>query len=74
MVPTAKKILFSRTFSGKIFQFPGQSLQDLKVINQDMHEKVYHIYLMYDQLLTFLWYSLILAPSSCLIHTLLFKF
>ena len=37
MVPTAKEILFSRTFL-------GQSIQDLKVINQDIHvRKEYHI-------------------------------
>jgi len=32
MVPIAKEILFSRSF-------PGQIIQDLKVINQDMCEK-----------------------------------
>ena len=32
MVPTAMEILFSMTF-------PGQIIQDLKVINQDMREK-----------------------------------
>ena len=50
-------------------------IQDLKVINQEACEKAYHIYLMHDQWLTFLWYSLLLlSPSSCLIHPLLFKF
>ena len=33
-------------------------------------EKLYHIYLIYDWLLTFVWYSLLLIP---LIHPLLFK-
>ena len=39
MVPTAKEILFSRTFPGQNYHFPGQ---DLKVINQDMCEN--HIF------------------------------
>jgi len=39
MVPTAKEILFARTFLGQIYHFPGQIIQDLKVINQDMWEK-----------------------------------
>ena len=73
MVPTAKEILFSRIFPGQNDHFPGQSIQDLKVINQDMCEKAY-IYSMYDRLLKFLCYSLLLTPSSCLIHPLLFKF
>jgi len=38
------------------FYFPGQSIQDLKAINQDTCEKAYHSNSMYDQLLTFLWY------------------
>jgi len=58
MVPTAKEILFSRTFLGQIYQLPGQSVQDLKVINQTMFEKAYHINSMYDWLLIFLWYNL----------------
>ena len=33
----------SRTFLGQIYNFPGQSTQDLKVINQDMREKSYNI-------------------------------
>jgi len=36
------------------YHFPGQSIQALKVINQDMCEKAHHIYSMYDQVLTFL--------------------
>jgi len=47
------EILFSRTYSGQNYYFPGQCIQDLKVINQDMREKGYHIYSMYDRLLTF---------------------
>ena len=39
MVPTANEILFSRTFPGQNFHFPGQSIQNLKVINQDMCKK-----------------------------------
>ena len=43
MVPTTKEILFSRTFPGyfqdKHFHFPGQIIQYLKVINQDMCKK-----------------------------------
>ena len=74
MVPTAKEILFSRTFPGQNYHFPGQSIQDLKVINQDMCEKAYHIYSTYVRFFIFLWYSLLLTPSSCLIHPLLFKF
>ena len=54
MVPTAKEILFSRTYPVLKNPFPGQSIQNLKVINQDMCEKAYHIYSMYDRLLTFL--------------------
>jgi len=49
---------FFRTFPGQSYYFQGQSMQDLKVINQDVCEKAYHIYLMYKRLLTFLWYSL----------------
>jgi len=41
MVPTPKEILFSMTFPGQNYHFPGQSIQDLKVINQDMREKAY---------------------------------
>jgi len=52
---TAQKIVFSRTFLGQNYHFPGQSIQDLKVINLDMCEKAYNIYSMYDWLLTFLW-------------------
>jgi len=33
--------------------FSEQSIQDLKVINQDTCEKGYHIYSMYNRLLTF---------------------
>ena len=39
-VPTAKEILFSSTFPGKNYHFPGLSIQDLKVINQHTCEKV----------------------------------
>ena len=41
MVPTAREILFSRTFPAQNYHFPEQSIQDLKVINQDMCEKAY---------------------------------
>ena len=42
MVPTAKEILFSRIFPGQIYHFPGQSIQKLKVINQDIRvQKAY---------------------------------
>ena len=37
----------------------------LKVINEDMSKKAYYIYSMYDRLLVFLWYSVLLTPSSC---------
>jgi len=60
MVPTVKEILFSRTI-------PEQSVEDLKVINQDMWKKDYHIYSAY------LWYSLLLTLSSYLIHPFLIK-
>ena len=63
---------FSRTFLGQKYHF--KDIVHLKIINQDMCEKAYHIYSMYDQLLNFLWYSLLLNPSSCLIHPLLFTF
>jgi len=44
MVPTAKKI----NFPGQNYHLPGQSIQDLKVINQDMCEKAYNDYSTYD--------------------------
>jgi len=40
-------------FFGQNYHFPGQRIQDLKVINQDMCEKAYHIYSIYDRLLRF---------------------
>ena len=70
MVPTAKEIVFSRTFPGQNYHFSGRSIQDLKVINQDMCEKAYHIYSMIDWL-TFIWYNLLFTYSSCLIHPFL---
>jgi len=45
MVPTVKEIIFSKTFPGQNYHFPGQSIQSLKVITQYMCEKAYHIYL-----------------------------
>jgi len=48
MVLTAKEILFSRTFPGQNYDYPGQSIHLLKVINQDMCERAYHVYSMYD--------------------------
>jgi len=54
--------------------FPGQSIQDLKVVYQNACKKGYQIYSMYDRVLTFFWYSLLLTSSSCLIHPLLFKY
>ena len=48
MVHTAKEMLFSRTFPGQNYHFPGQSIQDLKAIYQNMCENAYHIYSMYD--------------------------
>jgi len=53
MVPTAKEILFSRTFLEQNYHFQGQCIQALKVINQDTFEKAYHIYSLYDRLLTY---------------------
>jgi len=53
MVPAAKEILVSRILLGQNYYFPGESIQDLKVIYQDRCEKTYHIYSMYDRLLTF---------------------
>jgi len=60
------------------YYFPGhyyyffkvQSIQDLKVINQDMCKKVYRIYSKCDQLLTLLWYTL----PSCLLAVLFTHF
>ena len=40
-------------FPGQIYHFPAQSIQDLKVINQDLCKIAYLIYSKYDQLLTF---------------------
>jgi len=70
LVPTVNIIFqdISRTFPAQNYHFPGQSIQDLKVIYQDTCKKGYHIYSMYDQLLTFIWYSPLLTPSSCLIQ------
>jgi len=45
MIPTAKVILFSRTFPGQNYHFPGQSIQDLKVINQDIYAKKHIIFI-----------------------------
>ena len=61
IVPTAQEILFSRTFPGQNYHFPEQSIQDLKV--KKSRYQAHHNYLIYDQLLTFLRYSL-LIPSS----------
>ena len=44
MVPTAKEILFCGTFPGQNHYFAGQSVQDLKVINQDVRENIYSMY------------------------------
>jgi len=46
-VPTVKEILFSRTFPQQNYHFLGQSIQDLKVLNQAINKKAYHIYSMY---------------------------
>ena len=54
MAPIAKEILY----------FPGQSIQDLKVINQNTCEKSYYICSMYDRLLTFLLPPLYMSESS----------
>ena len=43
MVPTAKEILFSKTFPRQNYHFPSQIIQNLKVVNQDVWKK--HIYL-----------------------------
>ena len=48
MTCTVKEILFSRTFPGQYYHFPGQCIQYLKVTNEDMSEKAYNIYSMYD--------------------------
>ena len=65
MVLTAKEILFP----AHNYHLLGQNIQDVKVINQDMCEKPIN-----NQLLKFVWYSLVLTPSSCLINPFLFKF
>jgi len=49
MVSTAKILLFP----GQNYYFPGHSIQDIKVVNQDKCEKGYRIYSIYDQLLKF---------------------
>ena len=75
MVPTAKEILFLRTFPRQNYHFQDINYTRFKGNeSRDMCEKAYHIYSMCNRLLTFLWYNLLLAPSSCLIHPLLFKF
>jgi len=60
--------------AGQNYHFTGQSTQDLKATNHNMHEKALNQCWMYDCLLTFLWSSLLLTPSSCLTHPPLFKF
>ena len=40
-------------FQDKNYHFPGQSIQDLKVINRDTCAKAYHIYSMDDRFLLF---------------------
>jgi len=47
MVPTAKEILLP----GQNYYFPEQSIQDLKVINQDICKT--YIYSLYDQIFPF---------------------
>jgi len=41
----------SRTFPGQNYHFPGQSIQDFKVINQDMREKACYTDWIHDWLL-----------------------
>jgi len=43
-----KAPLFSRKFPGQDYHFPGQIVQDLKVIYQEMCKKAYYIYSIYD--------------------------
>jgi len=72
MAPRPKGILFSRTFPGQIYDFRGQSTPDLKVTNKDVSKK----YILFIQRMAdycHFWYSLLLTPSSCLVHPVLFK-
>jgi len=44
MVNTAKKRLVSRIFPGQNNYIPGQGIQDLKIINQDIYEKISYLF------------------------------
>jgi len=74
MVATAMEILFSRIFPEQNYHFPGKWYTRFKGNKSKYVWKAYHIYSMYDWLLTILWYSVLLNPSSCLIYEHLFKF
>ena len=58
-----KQLPFSRT---NYTRFKGNKSRYVR--------KTYHIYSIHDRLLTFLWYSLLLTASCCLMNPLLFKF
>jgi len=56
------------------YYFPGfKYTRYLKITNQDMCKKAYHIYSMYDRLLTFLGYILLLTPSRTFLDFVKFK-
>ena len=73
MAPRPKGMLFSRTFPGQIYDFRRQSIPDLKVTNKDVSKK-YIIFIQRMADYCHFWYSLLLTPSSCLVHPVLFKF
>ena len=58
-------MLFSGTFPGQNYYFPGRSIQYLKVINKSRYvRKMISYLIMYNRLLTFLWY-IIDPPLIC---------
>ena len=62
MIPTAKEILFSRTFPGQNYYFPGQSIQYLKVINPEICKKD----IVFTRCMINYWHFVVsLTPSSC---------
>ena len=63
-----------QAISRTTLQFSGSKYTKFKGYKPKYVQKAYHIYSVYDRLLTFICYSLLLTPSSCLMHPLLFKF
>ena len=69
MVSTAKEILFSRIFQGQDYNFPGQRIQDLKVIIQDIRAKKLFIFVQCMIDYGHFYGTSSSTPSICLIQT-----